>query len=141
MQLILEFKKYFPQDLSAEFWIRDPFAVETELLPDSLTLREKEELIELSCDSSLSQELEKMVLAEFWMARRTEYPLIADKAVKFLLPFSTTYLCESGFSSMVYIKNKFRNKLNIEPDLRLKLSQINPEIEKLRMHGQVHSSH
>jgi len=118
IQLILEFKKYFPQDLSAEFWI----AVEAELLPDSLTLREKEELIELSCDSSLSQELEKMVLAEFWIARRTEYPLIAEKAVKFLLPFSTTYLCKSGFSSASFFLSTFAQTMKAFIGRRIRCS-------------------
>jgi hypothetical protein len=65
-----------------------------------------------------------MDLTEFWLARRKEYPLISDKAVQFLLVFSTTYLCECGFSSVIYINNNYRNTLSIEPDLRLKLTKI-----------------
>jgi hypothetical protein len=107
-----------------EFWIRDPFSVE-DILPESLTTNEKDELIELSCDGSFQQMFKKMDLTEFWLARRKEYPLISDKAVTFLLVFSNTYLCECWFSSMIYTKNKYRNRLSTEPDLRLKLTKMN----------------
>jgi hypothetical protein len=94
--LIADFKQYFPENLISEFWIRDPFSIE-DILPESLTAKEKDELIELSCDGSLQQMFKKMDLTEFWLARRKQYPLISDKAVKFLLVFSTTYLFECGF--------------------------------------------
>jgi hypothetical protein len=45
-----------------------------------------------------------MDLTEFWLARQKEYPLISNKAVKCLLVFSTMYLCECGFSSVIYMK-------------------------------------
>jgi len=35
------------------------------------------------------------------------------KALSILVPFATTYLCESGFSSLLYLKNKYRNHLNV----------------------------
>jgi hypothetical protein len=82
-----------------------------------------------------------MDLTEFWLARRKEYPLISDKAVKFLLVFSATYLCGSVFSSMIYIKNKYRNRLSIEPDLILKLTKIEPDIPKLWLAKEAHPSH
>jgi hypothetical protein len=66
---------------------------------------------------------------------------ISDKAVKFLSVFSTTYLCECGFSSMIYIKNKYRNRLSIEPDSRLELTKIEPDIRKLCLAKQAHRSH
>jgi len=42
--------------------------------------------------------------------------------VTILVPFATTYLCESGFSSLLYLKNKYRNRLNPSKDLRVALS-------------------
>jgi hypothetical protein len=50
--LIADFKAYFPENLTSEFWIRDSFSIE-DILPESLTTNEKDELIELSCDGSL----------------------------------------------------------------------------------------
>jgi hypothetical protein len=138
--LIADFKEYFPENLTSEFWIRDPFSIE-DILPESLTANEKDELIDLSCDGSLQQMFKKMDLTEFWLVRQKEYPLISDKAVKFLLVFSTTHLCECGFSSVIYIKNKYRNRLSIKPDLRLKLTKIEPDIRQLCLAKQAHPSH
>lgn len=41
-----------------------------------------------------------------------------------LIGFSTTYLCEWAFSTLIFFLNKYRNKLNIESDLRVKLSRF-----------------
>jgi hypothetical protein len=40
------------------------------------------------------------------MLAKEEYPEIAVEAVNTLLHFSTTYLCELGFSALANIKNK-----------------------------------
>jgi hypothetical protein len=64
-----------------------------------------------------------MDLTEIWLARRKEFPLISDKAVKFLFVFSTPYLCEYVLSSMIYIKSKYMNRLSTDSDLRLKLTK------------------
>jgi hypothetical protein len=42
---------------------------------------------------------------------------------------------------MIYIKNKYRNRLSIEPDLRLKLKKIELDIWKLCLAKQAHPSH
>jgi hypothetical protein len=59
----------------------------------------------------------------------------------FLMPFSTTYLCETGFSVLVVLKSKYRNKLDVEPDLRLKLTSIQPNIKSLTLAMQHQPSH
>jgi len=70
------------------------------------------------------------------------YPVLSSKALKVLIPFPTTYLCEKAFSALVYVKNKFRNRLeNVESELQLKLSNIEPNIEKLMSEMQYHPSH
>lgn len=82
-----------------------------------------------------------MSLIDFWAARQSEYPELSRKAVNFLLPFATTYLCESGFSHLVMIKTKYRNRLDAESELRLKLTKITPKIESLCIKKQAHPSH
>ena len=67
--------------------------------------------------------------------------LSSQKKLKFLMVFTTTYLCECGFSSLIYLKNKCRNELNVEPDLRLKLTQMKPDIKKLCFDKQEQLSH
>ena len=59
------------------------------------------------------------------------YPKLAENALAVLF-FSTTYLCEVGFSSLVYLKKKFRNRLEtVENDLRIAMSNKQPRYEKL----------
>jgi hypothetical protein len=82
----------------------------------------------------------KMDLTEFWLERWKEFPLISDKAVKFLLVFSTAYFCECGFSSMIYIKNKYRNRLSTDPDLILELTKTEPDIWMLCLAKQAQPS-
>ena len=74
--------------------------------------KENEELIDLVTDASLQANFMKEELPDFWLRRRATHPLLSDRAVKFIMPFVTSYLCEQGFSSMLYVKNKcfFLNK-------------------------------
>ena len=39
----------------------------------------------------------------FWIKLKSEYPLISDKAIEILLPFSTIYFCELSFSTIVLV--------------------------------------
>ena len=39
-------------------------------------------------------------LPKFWIKVKAEYPEIATNALKNLLPLPTSYLCETGFSSV-----------------------------------------
>ena len=59
------------------------------------------------------------------------YPIVSEIALKLLMPFPSTYLCEAAFSSMVVIKTKARNRLDVEPDLRCCLAVTQPRIQKL----------
>jgi len=95
----------------------------------------------MTADQTLLADFKKMSLIEFWAAREEEYRELSRQAVKFLLPFATTYLCESGFSHLVMIKTKFRNRLNAEPELRLKLTKIVPNIDSICDSKQAHPSH
>lgn len=90
------------------------------MLAKDLSL-EWEPLIELSCDETLKSAFRSQTLLDFWIQQRTESPALSDKAVRFLLPFKTTYLCEKGFSSLTFIKTKYRTRLDAEPSLRLLL--------------------
>lgn len=54
----------------------------------------------------------------FGVIVRNEYPVLAEKAIKVLLLFCRTYLCEKGFSTCTYPNDKCRNSLNTEPDLK-----------------------
>jgi hypothetical protein len=50
--LIADVKEHIPENMKSGFWIRDPSLIEG-ILPESVTTKEKDELIQLSCDGSL----------------------------------------------------------------------------------------
>ena len=60
-----------------------------------------------------------------------EYPELAKKALKALIPFPTTYLHEAAMSALVNIKTTYRNRLRVAHDLKISLSNINPRIDEL----------
>jgi hypothetical protein len=63
----------------------------------------------------------KKRLTDFWLHILSEYPGLTDAALKHLLSFAATYNCKIGFSTLVVLKTKRMNQLNVEPDMRLKL--------------------
>ena len=77
----------------------------------------------------------------FWMKVLPEYPDLAIKALKTLLPFPTSYLCESEFSVMAATKTKPRNRLDVRDTLRVSLSSIIPRWERLIAAKQAQGSH
>ena len=123
------FVRYFSEDRTNSSWINNPFQVKEK--PANLSVSDYESLIEVTSDSSLKQRFEDESLVSFWSYLVPEFPAIAKQALHALLPFSTTYLCEAGFSFYTAIKTKYRSRLNAAADLRIKLSTIKPNITKL----------
>ncbi|XP_043916349.1 protein FAM200A-like [Protopterus annectens] len=135
-----KFLQYFPALPTENFkWVRNPF--ETDVTSLSLAAEMESQLIELSCDTTLKTKFDKLKLSDFWLHVGNEYPLISQEAMSFLLPFATTYLCETGFSAMTAMKTKYRNKLRVSDDLRLCLTTISPRISLLVSRMQSQPSH
>ncbi len=118
-------------------WVRDPFVCTA----NKLSIDMQEPLIELKSDSRLKELFSSCPLSSFWAALMQEYPELCDVALKILLPFTSTYLCKAGFSKMTALKTKYRNRAQIEDDLRLCLSNIEPIIEDLCKAKQAQVSH
>lgn len=89
----------------------------------------RNDLIEIATDGSIKVQYAQNTLANLWTGLCTEWPALAKRAVKTLMPFATTYLSESGFSALTNMKTKYRARLCVENDLRLSLSQIEANIE------------
>ena len=72
-----------------------------------------------------------------------KYPLIGEIALRVLIPFTSTYLCECGFHHLAVIKTKYRERLrnSLECNLRCCLSKKKPEFKKLAESMQAHGSH
>ncbi|XP_068246695.1 zinc finger BED domain-containing protein 5-like [Palaemon carinicauda] len=84
-----------------------------------LSLREREQLIDISTNYELKAKFKESELSTFWINLLEDSPEIAAQALKFLMRFPTTYLCEKTFSLYAATKNKYRNRLNAENDMKL----------------------
>ncbi|XP_032733073.1 zinc finger MYM-type protein 6 [Lontra canadensis] len=111
---------------SGNLWIINPFMNHQN---SNLTDFEEEKLVQLSSDLELQSVFKSMPVTQFWVNAKTCYPELHEKAMKFLLPFSTIYLCDATFSALT--ESKQRNLLVSGPALRLAVTSLIPRIEKL----------
>lgn len=116
------FKTYFPENSSKYDWLRDPFNAPA---PTGFSSAEEDQFIDMTSDSTLRLRFTSQTLSEFWPSVEGEYPLLGQRAMGILLPFATSYLCETGFSAVAAIKTKYRSQLNIEQELRLQYHASN----------------
>ena len=140
-QLKQELECYFPDlnDTELPIWkmTRNPFRINEYILPDNL----QEEFLEIKCNCTAKNDFEVMSLNEFWAKYLNIYKNVGSAALQTLLPFTSTYLCESGFSTLVNLETKCRSKLECEADMRCVLSSTKPRIKLLISNKQLHPSH
>jgi zinc finger BED domain-containing protein 5/7/8/9 len=135
-----EIQRYFPELSEQEASVvRNPFhaALDVANIPEEV----QDEFIELRNDSIARDLFKEKSLTEFWCSMRRSYPNVALLSFKLLVPFASTYLCESGFSTLLQIKTKSRNRLDVQDDMRLALSNTQPRISKLVKQIQAQPSH
>ncbi|XP_042223912.1 protein ZBED8-like [Homarus americanus] len=124
------FKGYFCSgDLKVETWIRNPFLADIYCISDEDPA--KDFLIDLKTKEMLRNEFNSKSLGEFWCALTQAYPCLVKRAMDALIPFAATYLCESGFSALVSVKTKSRNRLDVKDDMRVTLSKTTPPFHLL----------
>lgn len=135
---------YFKSNKLIEFdWVRNPFVLPSEESLQNLSMKQKEELIDLKNDRTLELQFKDNIpISQFWLIAKKEFPTISKKAIEILLPFATTYICEQSFSSMVTIKNIKRSCIkSLDHELRVSISSIEPNISKLCSQHQGQISH
>jgi len=99
----------------------------------------KNELIDLQHDTELKSVFEEKkknkAHYEFWKAvEKDKFPNLIDCAQKILCVFASTYVCESTFSKLKFIKNKYRSRLtseNVENILRISVSSQPANIDAI----------
>ena len=133
-------RDYFPVLDPSDMWIRNPFMVDVNEIK-GLSADERNSFVGLSQDVLLKSHFGQCSLWDFWSHTKTEHPELASKALRYLMPFATTYLYEQALSQLIFIKSKHRTRMNVEPDLRLKLATIDPEIETIVSLKQHQPSH
>ena len=138
LQSALQF--YFPLlNIDDYEWVINPFTISKK---PNLTIAEEEQLIDLRNDVFYQSIFTHMNLNEFWLKVKKSFPLISLKAVKILLPFSSSWFCETGFSALTEIKSKKRERLlRIDDEMRVCLSSLNPRWNLICSRKQAHVSH
>jgi hypothetical protein len=133
-------EKYFPDiSLKTSEWVRNPFSPASS---SDLSFKEEEELIDIRNDRNLKVLFDTYTIETFWIKLEKDYPCVAKKAITVLLQFSTSYLCELGFSFLTNIKSKKRERLlSVEAELRVALCDFPLNIPKLCEKHQAQTSH
>ncbi|XP_042203807.1 zinc finger BED domain-containing protein 5-like [Homarus americanus] len=119
-----ELKNYFPEFEEEDGkLVRNPFSgtLDIATIPSDV----QDEFLDLKNDSVAKDLYEERSLTVFWRSMYQSYLKVSEIALRVLLPFSTTYLCECGFSTLLHIKSKSRNRLGVDPDMRCALSVHN----------------
>lgn len=140
--LLKESERYFPttkDPQTTKEWIRNPFVNKPG--ESSMSVQEEDQLLEIANDGGLKSMFETTTLPVFWIKVMAEYPEIATTALKTLLPFPTSYLCEAGFSAVTATKTKLQSRLDISNTLRVSLSPITPRCDGLIAEKQAQGSH
>ncbi|XP_042206986.1 zinc finger BED domain-containing protein 5-like [Homarus americanus] len=125
-----ELKKYFSEFEEEDGkLVRNHFSGTLDIATISNDVQD--EFLDLKNDSAAKDLYEERSLTVFWCSMYQSYQKVSAIALRVLLPFSTTYLCESGFSTLLHIKNKSRNQLDVDPDMRCVLSVTQSRISHL----------
>ena len=134
------FQGYFNLDsLKSEAWIRNPFLIDLNGINDEDF--NKKELIDLRPSELLKIEFNAKTLEEFWCSQQQSYQSLAKQAIRSMIPFATMYLCEAGFSALVTMKTKHRNRMDVQHDIRVALSKTHPQFSDLVQKTQQQASH
>uniref|UniRef100_A0A8C1LJ55 DUF4371 domain-containing protein n=2 Tax=Cyprinus carpio TaxID=7962 RepID=A0A8C1LJ55_CYPCA len=113
-------------------WVMDPFTAQEE---DVEYLQAEDELLDIKSNSLLRRFFNEHGYKRFWLVKGPNVaPKLAHHATtRLILPFATTYLSETAFSSLVTIKTKARNKLDVHHDFRMAVTKIMPNIQSLAL--------
>jgi len=119
-------------------WIRNPCFFNSDKRSDDG--EQKEDLIQLHSNRALETQFDSKTLGEYWCSAMAMFLGLCETALVVLTPFTTYYLCESKFSTLLSIKPKSRNCLNTQADVPAVISNIVPRYEKLVNKKQEQSS-
>ncbi|XP_069470005.1 general transcription factor II-I repeat domain-containing protein 2B-like [Ambystoma mexicanum] len=82
---------------------------------------------------------------EIWaMVQKSKYPLLKQSSQCLLACFGSTYLCESGFSTMKILKSKYRSRLtntHLNDCMKLAVTHYTANFDKLAENMQCQVSH
>ena len=121
-------------------FVNNPFGTSVGDLPSQDNLLQ-EQFLDLVNGGNARRVFSEKSYSDFWIEMAQIYLDISKVALKVLVPFPTTYECESAFSALLSIKPTARNRLDAIHDMRVALSKTEPNIAELTAQKQVHPSH
>jgi len=104
---------------SSDEWIVNPCSFNLDKMWDDGELKD---LKELCSNRALEMRFVSKTLKEYWCSSVVVFPRLCETALAMSIPFVTTCLCESGFSTLLSIKTKSRNCLNAQAEMRVAIS-------------------
>ena len=129
---------YFSTSEPSLAWIQQSFIAE---MNNNEQLNLHEQHLKSQSSQAAKTKFSSSSLIEVWCSMLHKYPELAKRALKALILFPTTYLCEAAMSSLVNIKTTYRNRLRVANDMRIALNNINPRIDELVSKRQEQKSH
>lgn len=112
---------------------------------EALTGRASVQLIAMKSSADERRRFQDTDLCMFWLRTDKErYRELRMHALRILVMFGSTYLCETSFSTMAGLKTKVRSCLtdeHLEDNLRVALSTYEPNYAKLMQGMQAQPSH
>ena len=122
-------------------WVMSPFTTNLQMAE----LEIQEQLAELQADIEARIEFNQLGHMNFWLQTKNilSMPLLWQRTKLLILAFPTSYLVEKGFSAVMRLHTKQRNRLQITKsgDLRLMLTKLEPDVAKLAAEHQCQGSH
>ena len=94
--------KYFHADFSKWSWIRDPFNIHIDNVPEGI----QEDLLEVRADQKLLTKFETTPLSQFYVYLEKEHPQVCKEAIKRLIPFAQRIFVK--LVSLLWLQSKQR---------------------------------
>ena len=138
-----EIRQHFPDLEDFQKYCRfvnNHFGTSVSDLPSQDSNLLQEQFIDLVNDGNARSLFSEKSCSDFWIEMAQTYPDISKMALKVLIPFPTTYECESAVSALLVMKPKARNRLDAIHDITVALSKTESNIAELKA-KEVHPSH
>ncbi|XP_023722147.1 general transcription factor II-I repeat domain-containing protein 2B-like [Cryptotermes secundus] len=146
-EIIIDIKKEF-QDRFQDFdslkpklaLFNNPMEIEVSEVPCDLQM----EICDLRADPFYQTKKCDVPETCWKLISKERFPKLLKFSLQMLSLFGSTYVCESAFSALKQIKSKTRNRTesaSLESSLRLCLTELTVDIDKLVSEKQWQSSH
>ncbi|KAM3874376.1 zinc finger BED domain-containing protein 5-like [Diretmus argenteus] len=125
-------------NLDVPLWVVQPFQADVAECEPAI----QEHLIDIQSHDEAKAIFRTSGWGSMWITYAQRYPALWEKTRLIILAFPTTYLVEQGFSQVLHMQSKYRNRLDLASGaLRLKLTSLQPAVKKLAENHQAKGSH